>query len=56
MSRIHLIKRDSKELNFYEFFKSSDLIFIDGGHDYETIEKDTINSRSILKKRCNYLA
>ena len=50
ISRIHLIKRDSKELNFYEFFKSSDLIFIDGGHDYETIEKDTINSRSILKK------
>ena len=49
ISRINLIKKDSKELVFKEYFGNADFIFIDGGHDFETIEKDTINSRSILK-------
>ena len=34
-----------------------DLIFIDGGHSYETVKKDFNNySRVLKKKRCNYYA
>lgn len=48
--RISLIKKDSTQIDFRQKFGSSEFVFIDGGHDLETIRKDTLNARAVVKR------
>ena len=48
--RISLIKKDSTQIDFRHEFGPSEFVFIDGGHDLETIEKDTSNARAVVKR------
>lgn len=41
---------NSNEFDFSHFPVKFDLIFIDGGHDYETVKKDTENSLLVLEE------
>lgn len=48
--RIFLIKKDSTKMDFRREFGSSEFVFIDGGHDMQTISQDTLNARGIVKR------
>ncbi len=50
--KIHRIHHDSRTLNPLELGLSEnfDFIFIDGGHDYETVEIDTANALNMAKE------
>lgn len=50
LEQITLIKEDSTKLDFKQAFDHAEFIFIDGGHDYKIVKKDTENARSIIKK------
>lgn len=47
--RVRLIKSDSTKLNFNEFVGPIQFAFIDGGHSYEIVKKDTENVLSQIK-------
>lgn len=49
MKRIQLIKADSTSLDFSNKFLSIEFAFIDGGHDYEIICRDTENVLRVMK-------
>jgi len=49
-SKITELTGNSKLFNFSPFKDSIDLVFIDGGHDYETVQSDTQNSFHMLHK------
>jgi hypothetical protein len=42
---------NSLQFNFESFFGKTDLIFIDGGHDYETVQIDTQNALRMRSAR-----
>lgn len=50
--RFSLVLKDSKELKPDDFpIESFNLIFIDGGHDYETVTRDTWLARELVAYR-----
>jgi hypothetical protein len=49
-TKIKELTGNSKVFNFSQFRDSIDLVFIDGGHDYETVKSDTQNSFRMLRK------
>ena len=40
---------DSLDFDFSQYYKSMDFIFIDGGHEYETVSSDLRNSHKMLR-------
>lgn len=48
--KIFLINQNSQELNEKLYQNMFDLIFIDGGHDFQTIDSDTQKSLKMAKK------
>lgn len=47
---VHRLLGHSMSFNFCPYFVSCELIFVDGGHDYETVKSDSQNA---LKLRCS---
>jgi predicted O-methyltransferase YrrM len=48
--KIILYIHDSKRFDFSHLKGKMDLVFIDGGHDYETVRSDSENAFKIIKK------
>jgi precorrin-6B methylase 2 len=48
-NRVHAISADSTKFDFTKFNEQINLIFIDGGHDYETVKSDTRHALKILR-------
>ena len=48
-NNVHLHLTNSQYFNFEPFYKTQDFIFIDGGHDYETVKSDSENAFRIIK-------
>lgn len=46
---IHLLDGDSKIFDFSPYLGTMDVVFIDGGHDYETVLADTISAYALRK-------
>jgi hypothetical protein len=49
-SKITQLIGNSQTFDFSAYYDSMDLVFIDGGHDYQTKEIDTINGLKLIKK------
>jgi len=49
-SKIRQLTGNSREFDFSRFHNSIDLVFIDGGHDYETVKSDTWNALRMVKQ------
>jgi hypothetical protein len=49
-AKITELKGDSTKFDFSPWAGSIDFIFIDGGHDLETVRSDTMNAFSLAKK------
>lgn len=49
-SRLVLIKHDSTTLNFKSTFGDVQFAFIDGGHEYSIVKKDTENVESVMPR------
>lgn len=51
-SKIHQINEDSRNLDLAQnrLFGLFDLVFVDGGHDMETIENDTVKALKMVKQ------
>ncbi len=47
---IKLHKANSMEFNFSSFSKTQDLVYVDGGHEYEVVKKDSENALNIVKE------
>ena len=47
--KIKTLLGNSREFDFSPFNGSMDMVFIDGGHDYETVKSDTSNALTMLK-------
>jgi SAM-dependent methyltransferase len=48
--RIRLITGNSRTFDFSPWRNSIDFVFIDGGHDYDTVRRDTDNALAMLRK------
>jgi predicted O-methyltransferase YrrM len=50
MARLHLIQQDSRQFDpsAHGLAGSVDLVFVDGGHDTETVAIDTANARTMI--------
>ena len=48
--RIEFVKEDSTEISFKDRFGSTDMIFIDGGHNYSIVQQDTKNAESCVDR------
>lgn len=46
--KIHQILHDSATFDFAPYYGSVELVFIDAGHDYENVKKDTENALKML--------
>jgi hypothetical protein len=49
-SKITELKGDSTRFDFSPWADRIDLSFVDGGHDYDTVRSDTINSFEMIRK------
>lgn len=49
-SRMERLLGDTRNFDFSAFHDSMDFIFIDGGHDYETVKSDTANALRMCRK------
>ena len=47
--RIELISSNSLDYDFSPYSGAIDLVFVDGGHDYETVKIDSINALRMIK-------
>lgn len=47
--KIRPVLGNSRDFDFSPFNNSMDMVFIDGGHDYETVKSDTSNALAMLK-------
>jgi hypothetical protein len=47
--KIKTLLGNSRNFDFSPFGNSMDMVFIDGGHDYETVKSDTSNALTMLK-------
>jgi len=47
--KIRTLLGNSRHFDFSEFRNSIDMVFIDGGHDYETVKSDTANAMAMLR-------
>lgn len=47
--KIKTLLGNSRNFDFSRFANSMDMVFIDGGHDYETVKSDTANALRMLK-------
>ncbi len=47
--KIRRLKGNSRDFHFYEYRNSMDLVFVDGGHDLETVRNDTAAARGIAR-------
>jgi hypothetical protein len=48
--RLILVSEDSTKLDFLKSFGQPDLVFIDGGHVYEIVENDSLQSERAMNK------
>lgn len=39
--RIVVLQGDSRKFNYFPFLNKMDMVFVDGGHDYQTVKNDT---------------
>lgn len=49
-SRIDVKTSDSKKFSYMPYLKSMDFVFIDGGHDYDTVKNDTEAAFELAKE------
>ncbi len=48
--RVHYIEGSSLTYDFSRFYDSCDFIFVDGGHEFAFVVKDTLNALKMIKK------
>lgn len=49
---VHRVGGNSLEFDFSEYYRSMDLVFVDGGHDRRTIAADTSNALKMAPHGC----
>lgn len=40
-ARVTVLRGNSRKFNYFPYLNKMDLVFVDGGHDYETVKSDT---------------
>lgn len=49
-SRVEELTGDSTRFDYTPFLNSMDFVFVDGGHDFDTVKKDTENAFTLIRQ------